>query len=169
MSFKIGSPNFFFIPLSPFHLVIFSVLTKTCACVCLLFLSQENATIVILCTGIAVGNNNFPCQLAEEMAVSFYSTPINTSRSEGNLFLWKRPAACTEGQACCSQAAVSNWSECVQQNTVQDVRTTPECHRKPIIFGNVYLGTQNRAKIWKNKIKLSAPSWILLVFACLSE
>lgn len=98
MSFKISSPNFFFIPLSPFHLVIFSVLTKTRACVCLLFLSQENATIVILCTGIAVGNNNFPCQLAEEMAVSFYSTPINTSRSEGNLFLWKRPAAWTEGR-----------------------------------------------------------------------
>lgn len=89
---------FFLIPLSPFHSAVFSVLTDTHACVSLLFLSQENATIVRLCIGITVGNNNFPCQLAEEMAVSFYSTPIYTSRSEGNLSLWKRPAAWTEGR-----------------------------------------------------------------------
>lgn len=74
------------------------MLAETYACVHLLFLSQENAAVVLLCTGITVGNNNFPCQLTREMAVSFYSTPIYTSISERNLSLWKRPAAWTEGR-----------------------------------------------------------------------
>lgn len=89
---------FFFQILSPFHSAISSVLTETHACVYVLFLSLENATIFLLCTGITIGNNNFPCQLAGEMAVSFYSIPIYTSRSERNFSLWKRPAAWAEGK-----------------------------------------------------------------------
>lgn len=56
------------------------------ACVYLFFLSQENATIVLLRTGITVGNNNLLCQLAGEMAVSFYSRPVYTSGSDRNTF-----------------------------------------------------------------------------------
>jgi len=51
----------------------------------LFFLPQENA-IVPLHTGDTVGKNNMVCQLAGEMAVSFYFPPIYTSDTDRNTF-----------------------------------------------------------------------------------
>lgn len=95
MSFKTSSPIFFPDTITTISFAYFFCINRN-TCLCVSFLSvKENATTVLLCS---VGSNNFPRQPAGRMVVSFNSTPIYTSRSERNLFLWKRPAAWTEGR-----------------------------------------------------------------------
>lgn len=164
MSLETSSPNFLPDIITTISFLFSCVNRNSCLCVSLFFLSQENATIVLLRTGITVGNNNLLCQLPGEMAVSFYSPPIYASSSDRNTF------TCLSGrgqlprlEAGVPSIKVPNWY--ITQHV-------PGCEDSSWMLWrtcNTWKCVSGSTKWGQNLKEMPAPSWIPLVLVCLSE